>query len=387
MWDIKSGKEIKTIIRQNTRITSFALSGDGKSIIYGTSDGMVGIYDIKSGNIVKKCYNHTDVVSSIVILPDGKNFVSGSWDGTIKFCNTVTGDVLFTSIATSDGEYLSWTPEGFFSGSEKLAREAVYIVDGMKITNIDQLFETYYRPDIVEAKARGDDIKKYVKNDIKNGIKTPPEVFILAKRSDGSFRGLKNKEKETKIVVQEDGTAYIKVIAKDNGGGINNIKLYLNDKIVGDGKEGLKNSEVTTSDTFEQEFTIKLMAGDNTLKAIAFSNDMTASLPDILYVTYTPPKIEKPSMYILGIGINEYRNSDMNLDYCVDDVKGFISAIEPKSKKLFNSVNTITLFDKEANKTNVIKTLNDIKSKIRNNDVFLLFYAGHGIVNDLSEGD
>jgi len=104
---------------------------------------------------------HANFVTSVAFSPDGKTALSGASDGTTQLWDTATGQLRYTAIATSEGEWLAWTPEGFFAGSDWATRNLVYIVDGMSTLDIDKVYSIYYRPDLVEAKARGEDMSVF----------------------------------------------------------------------------------------------------------------------------------------------------------------------------------------------------------------------------------
>ncbi len=110
---------------------------------------------------IKVQLGHSSWVNSVAFSPDGKTIASGSRDTTMKVWSVSTGKLIYSTIATPEGDSLRWIPEGYFSGSVKLAIKVVYMVDGMNIISIDQFFDTYYRPDIVAAKIKGEDISKY----------------------------------------------------------------------------------------------------------------------------------------------------------------------------------------------------------------------------------
>jgi len=87
-------------------------------------------------------------------------------------------------------------------------------------------------------------------------------------------------------------------------------------------------------------------------------------------------------MFVIAIGINKYKNSKYNLNFCVADMQGFSDALNLISRDLFNKVYVTTITDDDATKEKVIKVFSDYSEKIKPNDVFTFFYAGHGIALD-----
>ncbi|MBP7554537.1 MAG: caspase family protein, partial [Spirochaetes bacterium] len=317
---------------------------------------------------------------AVNISGDDKLVVATLDDGTIRWYNATTGrELLALFVHSATKRWVMWTPEGYFDhspGGEQLVgfhinrgydKEAVFLP-------VDKFYDTYYRPDIILASIEGKDISTIAKNDINKGIKLPPEITIITKTVvDGSERGLKLTQKKADFTFDYDNIA-ADLKAVDQGGGIKRIRFYLNDKMI------VEDDNITIkSGVFERSYQITLQSGFNVLKAVGYSEDGTESNGFVITYQVNKKVVDKPNMYIVGIGINKYKNSQYNLEYCIPDVDGFISAISPKSQKLFNNVIVSKIYDNEANKANILAQFNDLKSKIKPEDVFIMYYSGHGV--------
>ena len=100
-----------------------------------------------------------------------------------------------------------------------------------------------------------------------------------------------------------------------------------------------------------------------------------------------PPKVEGSDiqMYLLVIGINLYKNPKYNLNYARADAKAFTEAITSGSKNLFAKVNATVLNDAEATKEGMMAAFEKIKMAAGPKDLFVFYYAGHGVINDKKE--
>ena len=116
------------------------------------------------------------------------------------------------------------------------------------------------------------------------------------------------------------------------------MRLFNNSKAVGENIRGFK--QISLGETYEKEYAVRLNEGKNELSAVGISYDGIESNPVTVTITYRSSVEMYPDMYILAIGINEYRNKNYNLNYCVDDATGFVNSIMPKAKKLFTNVNS-----------------------------------------------
>ena len=87
--------------------------------------------------------------------------------------------------------------------------------------------------------------------------------------------------------------------------------------------------------------------------------------------------------YALIIGIDKYENVQ-NLDYAVSDANSIASLL--KDNFNFPSKNVKVLLNNEATYLNIRESLDEISSLAKENDRVLIFFAGHGLTNDLPGG-
>ena len=88
------------------------------------------------------------------------------------------------------------------------------------------------------------------------------------------------------------------------------------------------------------------------------------------------------NLYLLAVGINEYENPALNLNYAKEDAKAFSKLIEEQGKNIFKKVEVHSLYDREATRDNILSVLEEISQKARPEDVFVFYYAGHGSMVD-----
>jgi uncharacterized caspase-like protein len=82
--------------------------------------------------------------------------------------------------------------------------------------------------------------------------------------------------------------------------------------------------------------------------------------------------------YLVSIGINEYKNPALDLNYAKADAKAFSKIIDEKGKRLFKQIELVELYDGQATRENILEALDKLAETIRPEDVFLFYYAGHG---------
>ena len=87
--------------------------------------------------------------------------------------------------------------------------------------------------------------------------------------------------------------------------------------------------------------------------------------------------------WFFGIGINHY-DEFPHLNNAVKDVNDICSLLQNDYD--ISEEKTVLLFDSEATRKNIIAKLDWIKKQIKTNDKFILYYSGHGHLDDDQKG-
>lgn len=98
VWDIRTGKLLRTIKHDLGAYTKIVFSPDGKSLAGAGEEnkGRVIIWDSASWEIKQTLTGHTDSILSLTFSPDSRILASGSEDKTIKLWDVINGQPLKT---------------------------------------------------------------------------------------------------------------------------------------------------------------------------------------------------------------------------------------------------------------------------------------------------
>jgi hypothetical protein len=408
LWDISSGRSIRTV-KVNGVIRAVSFSPDGKYALSGGSDNIVRLWNAKNLTEIKKFVGHTGYgIWSAAFSPDGKYALSAGNDGQVKIWDlaaetelrplaghvsgmaggygasakfspngkyvisagdastkiwdVATGEEVATMVAFEDGEWIITTANGYYNSSPKGDQYLGVTVGGKEYTT-EQLRESFYRPDLVNLALSGGslrDLKKVA------DVKPPPVVAIVD---------------TPKSIDKSDAAITLKIT--DAGGGIGDVRLYLNGSAVMlDSTRGVK-VVASNQNEIQKTYQLKLVSGLNSIRAIAFNTDNTMQSTDAIYeITAAFKTIGKPSLYALVIGINEYKNPRLQLNYAVADATLFANTLKKGAAALFDKVEVKKLSSKEeTTRENILKELKAMQS-LNPDDLFVLYVASHGTVDD-----
>ncbi len=362
LWDVATGLMEKKFIAQGGAVYAAKFSRDEKFIFSGGADRSIKIWDASTGSLTKTLEGHQAEVTSILQSEDGSMLITHSTDGGTKFWDLKTGKEFFEHIHIGSSDWLVRNTDGYFSGTDD-ARKSIHFVNGMKTYSVDQFFNEFYRPELLPQifKTRGQSTTRETIQRKLNSSPPPTVKIATLENSDPS-----------KIEL------HVKIT--NNGSGVNALKLYHNNKNIPVNREALKlPTQKGESAVYRQ--TVELVGGTNTFTAVATNQNNIESDP--ASVEFFSEHVSKSSTcYIMSVGINEYKNPRMMLNYARPDAEAFAELMEKKASSLYKSVEFITLYDKDASVSRILNALDELSTKIHPEDVFIFYYAGHGSMVD-----
>jgi len=135
-------------------------------------------------------------------------------------------------------------------------------------------------------------------------------------------------------------------------------------------------------DVFEDCKNVEAIPGENEVSVAAFNSSNTVQ--SYMKTVSFNSKIdqEEPNLYILAIGIDQYKDASVNLKYAVKDARDIEEKIKVQAATLYSprNIHYELLTDKEATKVNITKMIDALVATIKPQDNFILFVAGHGIL-------
>ncbi len=364
-----NGQPLK--LRERFEAICYAIAPGGESFVLGTW-WYLYLFD-KAGNEkwhvpipgTARCAN---------ISGDGRFAVVALNDGTIRWYRMHDGKEILSFFPSVDRKrWVLWTPSGYYDAGEG-GDELV----GWHVNNgydheasfypVSRFFERFYRPDVVARVVRTAETDDVVlarlggqpSLSLQSGIRQPPGVAILSPLPGMHLEG---EDLEVKVAVE------------DGGGGIDEVRLYLNGKIL----PGSASAKVRREGGSQQHvFAVKLIEGTNQLKATAFSADRIESNP--MEITVVLKGSERESdLHLVVIGINRYKNTALNLTYAEPDALGIKAFFQSADvKRLFRNVRITSLMNEEATGTNIKNLFREVEKKVEIRDTLLIYLAGHG---------
>ena len=388
-WNAVTGNETDEG-QYGKNINDIVLMPDKKQIVVCSGnntddDGTISFLDIKSNSEIKYFNNRAkSPVNALAVTNDGKFIFGTSFDKTLKLWGKDADENLGIPLAQivflDKNDWLALDEYGRFEGTDPAVKKVYFEKWSFRIP-LEAVYENFHTPRLLSRLMAGEKFE-FLLADIES-LKKPPVVKMSVTEDQ------RNLSVENDIVLYSatKEQVSIKVQADCPTDGVTEIRLFQNGKLVQTTRNLVVEDENKSEKSANKTFAVTLSPGENRFKAVAFNTERTESRPAELLVNYKPSANEQPvtstaTLHLIVVGVNSYKNPKYNLNYALSDATSFSEAILSGSKDLFAKTNTIFIKDADATKEGMIAAFEKVKAAAKPQDLFVFYYAGHGVIND-----
>jgi hypothetical protein len=303
-------------------------------------------------------------------------------DGTIRWLRAADGIELLSLFIHEDCErWIVWTPEGFYDASVGADSFLGWQVNRSDDRSPDffpasQLRERYYRRDVIERVLDKLDVDEAVREaNALLGPELPRAAPIGALLSPvvQIYEPVAGDQFKTDVAV----TYSVQLPADQQ---FERIEA----RIDGAPVAGVDTELLNTIDRRAGILRFTMPRRDVSLSVIAYGVNGRPSEPATVRLAWRGPGEDaRLNLYILTVGISEYRHESVRLRFAAKDAEDFQKAIQKQKGGLYEEVilhRETPLSNEDATRIAIINGLDWIANATNNsNDVAMVFLAGHGI--------
>lgn len=357
-------------------VTGFAVSPNGDLLALARSSGSVAVVDLIQGHIVSKLAAGEDGKGSAAAVVaqarqgQSSQTVNGQklvLDGGVLTVTPAGGDLAARVVLASDG-WAAVSQTGQFEAEGNGLDAVSWTADDQKFS-LEQFSDSHYEPGLL-ARLLSAQAQQTASAPVET-LAPPPAPKVEVSKSfamppTAAIQTVKDGDSSD----AEDFQVPYQIT--DVGGGITEIRLYQNGKMVWNDKPAAVSEGESVSGSIET----KLAQGNNEFRLVALSRDRIESRPAKVKVSYTGAE-RKSVLHVVAVGISSYKNPSLNLNYGVADAKGLVSYFEKQPKTLYRDVVIHTLYDTQASKDGILAVLDELKNT-NPEDAVVIYLAGHG---------
>lgn len=377
-WTVLDGstfEKVKTFIEVSA-VGVFEYNHSGSVLAMGVGENIV-LRDAKTFEKIATLVGHKQRVDDIDFTFDDRLLISKEADGQIKIWNWKEKTEVASIFNIDRNDFVIITPDNYYMSSKEGVRNLSFRLD-KKLYPFDQFDIRYNRPDIVLSRIG------YADNKIVN---TYYQTYLMRIKRLGFTADMFDKEISLPEIVAkcEDDSLLTRrkmvqfsVQATDKVNTLDRLMVYVNDIPL----YGLKGKAIKSgSRAYQENINLELTPGSNRISISVINSKGMESLSETFDRTYNIPF--KPDLYLAVVGVSEYNEPDMNLQYATKDAQDLSKAIEAK-KEEFANIHIVRLYNKDAVKEKMTG-LHDFFNQSKAGDRAILFLAGHGILDENSK--
>lgn len=342
---------------------------DGKSIItISKRTGYIGQWDAATGEPLAFMGSSDEAIRAAALSPDDKRIVSVAEDN-LNIYDLPSGKLLYKTILIGNNDWLIIDTADRYDGTEA-ARKLLYFTCGKEIIELEQVKDQLWVPNLAERINNGDTIRSKTLKDLDICDLTP---FVQDTTATGEAY-------QFNIVPRRGGIGDIILLVN----GIE-VKRYKPEELTKDANQYRLNvNKGDLTDYFipgqDNKVTIKALTADNAISSRGL----------IVNEDKTKQSASPPNLFAIVVGVSDYKGDELDLKYAAKDATDISNALAASAKKLLNTdgkehvfiYNLTTAKERYQlpEKSSIKKVFEEIGKKATANDILLIFFAGHGVM-------
>jgi len=361
VWDLETMALYRDIKLQEGYAHGLDLDRTEEQLLVSKMNGLMEIWDWRRRMLQRKLPPSSYGTMQSVFNDAGDRIFSAHTSGAVKVWRTEDGALLLDMVGFSDGQWLSFTPDGYYDCSAYGDRYVQWR-RGQELFPLERYSELFKRPAIIEDVLRGG----YDPGDGIERIIDPPTATILAPR-DAQLFAFGSEPLE--IIVEAEGRDSERIerlAVKLNGRQLSSAQI-LDQRII------------RRSDSLlRMRWRIPVLPGRNAVEVVAVNAARVRSEVRRAEITVETGRSLDPSLYVLAVGADDYAPAYPDLEFAVVDAQAVADEFMRQEGGMYTRVYTTTLTDRDATRENIFRALREF-GEMKPQDVLLLFFSGHGV--------
>ncbi len=360
-WRVDSDSAETVFSGAEQPIVDMAISEDGATVVAVEDQKRLFIWNVGNPGDAIVVPAHFGGIQGVGFDSRPNRIVTFGDDGVTRIWDREEGALVIQLISTERG-WAVVDSEGRFDGSSRALANLSWANEILNLP-VDNFTDQLYEPDLLQKKQLGN--TDYLSPGLENwdeGILPPPQARI---------------DLDAQIQMPAVQPIEVSVSALDEGGGITTVNLYHNSKLVSEELVIARNeSKQDGKRLIELVYRIRPVAGQNQFNANALSDESIAGMTaEAITNVVAPPRA--PELHVLTIGINNYLDPELNLNYAIPDATAVQQMMEQRYGQIFADIHTYQLYDADATVRGINAALSGLQDTAPE-DVVVIYYAGHG---------
>lgn len=357
---------------------AYSFTADGKAIVSGGRNGLLRSYDLQ-GKPLKVFFGHEADIMAVAVSNDGRFLLSGSKDQTVRLWNLKTGELLVTLFDSSDGEWVLWTPQGYYTGSPGADRMIGWQINKgadklPEYVGAEQVRQHLYRPDIVERAL----VLASAAQAVHEAAGTAFKIADLLDRPIPRFRIVS----PTAGSIAHGGRTQLRIVVSPTPDPIKVVSVQVNGRQISD---MVPDESTPGSQANGYSLDVPLSNGSNEIRVSAVN--AIGEKTEVITLRHEGDGAldQRGTLYLLAVGVDKYVAAGgvlPQLRFSSADAGAFADAMVRRLGPMHDKVvSTLLTNGPDATALPTAANIRDALDKLRSareTDTVVVFLAGHG---------
>lgn len=364
-WDMESGELLATYIcGAGESVWTLAIHEQTGLLAAAGSSGVVRLFDFDVPTEDPELLEgHSGAIRQLAFDAQGDRLYSVADDLTLRVFDVDEAELLLTHVQYRENDFIRFTPEGYYVGTEGAADTARIVVESRLergVWPLSSYAAILNDPEKVAAKLRGERVRVPV-------LPQGPAVDVLSPTTgDVTSRNLRLE------LTAADRTGIEKITVLQDGSPLSDARLAA----------ALFANPSNTQASLSFELEISEGRTDTEIVVRAENRRGIRSVPQRIRVVYQPPAND---LYLLAMGVADYEDDTLDLAYPVKDADDLIARFESEAGGIYREVHVRRLADDEVTGSNLRRARETFLHQAKAADTIIVFAAGHGVRSDTGE--
>jgi WD40 repeat protein len=356
-----------------TRVYTSMFNKAGTKLFVFHQNSIVKCFEVPSGKLLNEFKGRTREVIDTRFSKDETSIFVLNKDASVQRWDANSGNLIVTYYPFEGDNYAVVWSDHYYMMSP-MAYKHLHYVNGLKTIGFENFDLVFNRPDIITKRSGTKDqnlinayYKAYVKRTQKMGF-TESQISKEMK-----LPNLKLKTTDLPLKTAQENIE-ISFEASGNGIPIDRLNVYVNNVPL----FGMRGKAITKGlMNLDDKVIIPLSAGKNKIEVSVHNAGGYESPRQVFNIA--KEGTVKPDLYVVAIGVSDYKDNNYDLTYAAKDAQDLIKAYQSRTEQ-YNKITVLDYTDAKAIKENILKS-KEILMKSKVDDQVVLFVAGHGLVD------
>lgn len=400
-------------------VKALALTSDGKTIAASDTTGWTVLWDWPTGREPVPRWSRQLPSPSphlLTFMSGDKRLAAGSADGALRLLSGTDGGEIARMIRFDNDEWITITPEGYFVASQEGDRWVNVRMDG-KVYGIDQFYDVFYRPDIVERRLAGQPIAPLITVTLQDALKQPPPQVAL-RLPEGPLAAGQKVKLDFRADTQGGGVGEVRVLhngkllevfnravvrsglaARPAGGATPGPQVTAQKQSPARAEQAVTRalrlavqaqqdpaSAPKVLQQLEDQVEVELVPGENVFSVVGFNGAGNLNARPVTRTVQASGTAQAPRIFVLAVGIDVFKNANAapTLANGVKDSTDVANAFRERLGSTYRDSPVIVRMvqNQQATRAGLDAALADLQREVRSNDILVWYVASHGTLDN-----